>query len=185
GMGREEEYDNQGHVPEETMANEGRAGQAGAEEERAGQGGADEGRVGQVGVVEGRASEVGAAMPAAAAGGASGLFSSAQQLGGAVSAALLGTVFFGWVTSGHAFAAATTHTGPYAVGAFTLCALLLPRTAVSDALIGTDQLNRFPRRLSRGVGVHVDAGRAVDAHHGSIPAAGGCVSAGSSSTSVS
>jgi len=63
-------------------------------------------------------------------------------------------------------AAATTHTGPYAVGAFTLCALLsllLPRTAVSDAaLIGTDQLNRFPRRLSRGGGVHVHAGRAVD-----------------------
>jgi len=44
-----------------------------------------------------------------------------------------------------------------------LCALLLPRTAVSDAaLIGTDQLNRFPRRLSRGAGVHVHAGRAVD-----------------------
>jgi len=57
----------------------------------------------------------------------------------------------------------TTHTGPYAAGAFTLCALLLPRTAVSDAaLIGTDQLNRFPRRLSRGAGVHVHASRAVD-----------------------
>src|SRR5215467_9745938 len=39
------------------MANEGRAGQAGAEEERASQGGAVEGRAGQVGVVEERASE--------------------------------------------------------------------------------------------------------------------------------
>jgi EmrB/QacA subfamily drug resistance transporter len=83
-----------------------------------------------------------AAVPAEAAGGASGLFNTAQQLGGTVGVALLGTVFFGWVTSGHTFAAATTHTGPYAVGAFMLCALLsllLPRTAVSDAaLIGTD-----------------------------------------------
>jgi hypothetical protein len=113
------------------MANEGRAGQAGAEEDRAG----------QVGAVEGRAGEAGAAVPAEAAGGASGLFSTAQQLGGAVGVALLGTVFLGWVTSGHTFAAATTRTGPYAVGAFMLCALLsllLPRTAVSDAaLIGT------------------------------------------------
>src|SRR5262249_3193986 len=65
-----------------------------------------------------------AAVPAETAGGASGLFSTAQQLGGAVGAALLGTVFFGWVASGHTFAAATTHTGPYAVGAFMLCALL-------------------------------------------------------------
>src|SRR5215472_4507616 len=83
-----------------------------------------------------------AAVPAETAGGASGLFSTAQQLGGAVGAALLGTVFFDWVASGHTFAAATTHTGPYAAGAFMLCALLsllLPRTAASDAaLIGTD-----------------------------------------------
>ena len=124
------------------MANERRAGRASAEEERTGQAGADEDRAAQVGVGEGRASEVGAAVPAAAAGGASGLFSSAQQLGGAAGVAPLGTVFFGWVTSGHTFAAATTHTGPYAVGAFMVCALLsllLPRTAVSDAaLIGSD-----------------------------------------------
>jgi hypothetical protein len=87
-----------------------------------------------------------AAVPAEAAGGASGLFSTAQQLGGAVGAALLGTVFFGWVTSGNTFAAATTHTGPYAAGAFMLCALLsllLPRTTVSDsALIGSDDASR-------------------------------------------
>jgi hypothetical protein len=82
-----------------------------------------------------------AAVPAEAAGGASGLFSTAQQLGGAIGVALLGTIFFGWVTSGHSFAAAMSQSAPYAIGAFALCAvlsLLLPRTAVSEeALIGT------------------------------------------------
>jgi MFS family permease len=83
-----------------------------------------------------------AAVPADAAGGASGLFSTAQQLGGAVGVALLGTIFFGAVTGGHTFAAAMRHTAPYAVGAFALCAalaLLLPHTAVSEeALISAD-----------------------------------------------
>jgi EmrB/QacA subfamily drug resistance transporter len=83
-----------------------------------------------------------AAVPAEAAGGASGLFSTAQQLGGAIGVALLGTIFFGWVTSGHTFAAAMSRSAPYAVGAFALCAalsLLLPRTAVSEeALITAD-----------------------------------------------
>jgi EmrB/QacA subfamily drug resistance transporter len=84
-----------------------------------------------------------AAVPAEAAGGASGLFSTAQQLGGAVGVALLGTIFFGWVTSGHTFADAMSRSAPYAVGAFALCAvlaLLLPRTAVSEqALIGDNE----------------------------------------------
>jgi EmrB/QacA subfamily drug resistance transporter len=79
-----------------------------------------------------------AAVPVEAAGGASGLFSTAQQLGGAVGVALLGTVFFGYL-NGHSFEASMAHTAPYAIGAFALCAvlaLLLPRTAVSeDALI--------------------------------------------------
>ena len=79
-----------------------------------------------------------AAVPVEAAGGASGLFSTAQQLGGAVGVALFGTVFFGYL-SGHSFEASMVHTAPYAMGAFALCAvlaLLLPRTAVSeDALI--------------------------------------------------
>jgi EmrB/QacA subfamily drug resistance transporter len=79
-----------------------------------------------------------AAVPVQAAGGASGLFSTAQQLGGAVGVALFGTVFFGYL-SGHSFEASMVHTAPYAMGAFALCAvlaLLLPRTAVSeDALI--------------------------------------------------
>jgi EmrB/QacA subfamily drug resistance transporter len=79
-----------------------------------------------------------AAVPVEAAGGASGLFSTAQQLGGAVGVALFGTVFFGYL-SGHSFEASIVHTAPYAMGAFALCAvlsMLLPRTAVSeDALI--------------------------------------------------
>jgi EmrB/QacA subfamily drug resistance transporter len=75
-----------------------------------------------------------AAVPVEVAGGASGLFSTAQQLGGALGVALFGTVFFGYL-SGHTFEAALVHTAPYAMGAFALCAvlsLLLPRTAVSD-----------------------------------------------------
>jgi hypothetical protein len=82
-------------------------------------------------------------VPAEAAGGASGLFSTAQQLGGAVGVALLGTIFFGWVTSGHTFANAMSRSAPYASGAFALCAvlaLLLPRMAVSEqALIGDNE----------------------------------------------
>jgi len=84
-----------------------------------------------------------AAVPIDAAGGASGLFSTAQQLGGAIGVALLGTIFFGWVTSGHSFAAAMTRGAPYAIGAFALCAvlsLLLPRAAVTeDVLLGVGE----------------------------------------------
>ena len=75
-----------------------------------------------------------AAVPVEVAGGASGLFSTAQQLGGALGVALLGTVFFGYL-NGHSFQAALVHTAPYAMGAFALCAvlsMLLPRTAVSE-----------------------------------------------------
>jgi EmrB/QacA subfamily drug resistance transporter len=75
-----------------------------------------------------------AAVPAEVAGGASGLFSTAQQLGGALGVALLGTVFFGSL-NGHSFEAALVHTAPWAMGAFALCgvlSLLLPRTAVSE-----------------------------------------------------
>jgi MFS family permease len=75
-----------------------------------------------------------AAVPVEVAGGASGLFSTAQQLGGALGVALLGTVFFGYL-NGHSFQAALVHTTPYAMGAFALCAvlsMLLPRTAVSE-----------------------------------------------------
>jgi len=75
-----------------------------------------------------------AAVPAEVAGGASGLFSTAQQLGGALGVALLGTIFFGYLGA-HSFEAALVHTAPYAMGAFALCgvlSLLLPRTAVSE-----------------------------------------------------
>ena len=68
-------------------------------------------------------------------GGTSGLFSTTQQLGGALSVALLGTVFFGYLGGGHSFQAAIVHTAPYAMGAFAPCAvlsLLLPRTAVPE-----------------------------------------------------
>jgi MFS family permease len=84
-----------------------------------------------------------AAAPAEAAGGASGLFSTAQQLGGALGVALLGTALFGSLASGHSFAAAITHTAPYAIGAFALCgvlSLLLPRTALAEeAVVGGDE----------------------------------------------
>jgi MFS family permease len=88
-----------------------------------------------------------AAVPAEAAGGASGLFSTAQQLGGAIGVAVLGTIFFGWVTSGHTFAAAMTRGAPYAIGAFALCAalsLLLPRTAVADSVLIGDEPEEQP-----------------------------------------
>jgi EmrB/QacA subfamily drug resistance transporter len=76
-----------------------------------------------------------AAVAVEVAGGASGVFSTAQQLGGAVGVALFGTVFFGYLDGGHSFEAALVHTAPYAMGAFALCgllAMLLPRTAVDE-----------------------------------------------------
>ena len=75
-----------------------------------------------------------AAVPAEAAGGASGLFSTAQQLGGAIGVAVAGTVFFGDLGR-HSFLAAFVHTAPYTAGALLICAILsltLPRTAVAD-----------------------------------------------------
>ncbi len=89
------------------------------------------------------ASVVLAAVPAEAAGGASGLFATSQQLGGAIGVALFGSIFFGWVSSGHTFAASMTRGAPFAIGAFALCALLsllLPHSAVSEgAMLGTDE----------------------------------------------
>ena len=75
-----------------------------------------------------------AAVPVEVAGGASGLFGTAQQLGGALGVAVFGTVFFGYL-NGHSFEAAIVHTTPYAMGAFALCAvlsMLLPRMAVAE-----------------------------------------------------
>ncbi|HEX4790957.1 MAG TPA: MFS transporter [Actinospica sp.] len=72
------------------------------------------------------------AVPAELAGGASGLFSTAQQFGGALGVAVIGNVFFAHADRG--LTNGVTHAGPWAVGAFALCALLclaLPRTAVA------------------------------------------------------
>lgn len=85
------------------------------------------------------------AVPGDIAGGASGIFSTAQQFGGALGAAVIGTVFFGHVPSGPGsgeHGPVGTATGltdalgaamPWVVAAFALCALLcpaLPRRAV-------------------------------------------------------
>ncbi|MCW2953636.1 MAG: putative transrane efflux protein [Conexibacter sp.] len=73
------------------------------------------------------------AIPADEAGEASGVFSTAQQLGGALGVALVGSLFFGYV--GHGSTAAFTHAAPFAAAGFVACALLslgLPRTAVTE-----------------------------------------------------
>jgi EmrB/QacA subfamily drug resistance transporter len=75
-----------------------------------------------------------AAVPADAAGGASGLFTTAQQLGGAIGVAVIGTVFFDYLAS-HSFTAALTHSTPYAAAAFVASgalSLVLPRTAIDE-----------------------------------------------------
>jgi MFS family permease len=75
-----------------------------------------------------------AAVPHGIAGGAGGIFSTAQQLGGALGVAVVGTVFFGQLES-HSFNDAFEHTAPVVIGLFLAAALLalaLPRTAVSE-----------------------------------------------------
>jgi MFS family permease len=75
-----------------------------------------------------------AAVPSEAAGGASGLFTTVQQVGGAIGVAVIGTVFFDYL-SGHSFLAAFTHSAPLVICAFLISAalsLVLPRTAVAD-----------------------------------------------------
>ena len=76
-----------------------------------------------------------AAVPTEEGGEASGVFSTAQQLGGALGVAIIGTIFFDRL-AGHGFTAAFTHAAPFAAGGYVLCALLsllLPRTAVEEA----------------------------------------------------
>jgi EmrB/QacA subfamily drug resistance transporter len=75
-----------------------------------------------------------AAVPTEAAGGASGLFSTAQQFGGAVGVAVIGTVFFAQLES-DTFTDAFTYALPIVAGLFVVAALLalvLPRTAVEE-----------------------------------------------------
>jgi MFS family permease len=76
-----------------------------------------------------------AAVPGELAGGASGVFSTAQQIGGAIGVAVAGSVFFPRVAAA-GFTAAFEFAVPLAIAAFAGCALLslaLPRTAVPDA----------------------------------------------------
>jgi EmrB/QacA subfamily drug resistance transporter len=75
-----------------------------------------------------------AAVPHEVAGGAGGIFSTAQQLGGALGVALVGTVFFGELEA-HSFTDAFEHSAPVVIGLFLAAAVLslaLPRTAVSE-----------------------------------------------------
>jgi MFS family permease len=86
------------------------------------------------------------AVPAELAGSASGLFSTAQQLGGALGVALLTSVFFARLPE-HGFTSAFAKATPYAVGGYLLCAglcLLLPKTAVAEdpSLVQEDEAVR-------------------------------------------
>ncbi|MFI6940909.1 MFS transporter [Streptomyces sp. NPDC050418] len=72
------------------------------------------------------------AVPADLAGGASGIFSTAQQFGGALGAALIGSVFFGHAADG--LTDALSSAMPWVVAGFVLSALLclgLPRKAIA------------------------------------------------------
>ncbi|MGW1891927.1 MFS transporter [Streptomyces sp. NPDC002004] len=72
------------------------------------------------------------AVPGSLAGGASGIFSTAQQFGGALGAAIIGTVYFQNLDGGPTHALATAM--PWVTAGFVLCACLctaLPRTAVA------------------------------------------------------
>jgi hypothetical protein len=75
-----------------------------------------------------------AAVPTDAAGGAGGQFTTAQQLGGALGVAVVGTVFFSDL-DGRSFTDSFTDALPIVVGLFLLAAVLalaLPRTAVAE-----------------------------------------------------
>ncbi|MGW1749696.1 MFS transporter [Streptomyces sp. NPDC002092] len=72
------------------------------------------------------------AVPAELAGGASGIFSTAQQFGGALGAATVGTVFFDH--AGNGLTDALTAAMPWVTAVFVVCAALcaaLPRRAVT------------------------------------------------------
>jgi hypothetical protein len=70
----------------------------------------------------------------------SGLFTTAQQLGGAIGVAAVGTVFFSYL-DGHTFLASFQHSAPYVMAAFVasgLLALILPRIAVGEEELVAD-----------------------------------------------
>ena len=75
-----------------------------------------------------------AAVPHGVAGGAGGIFSTAQQLGGALGVAVVGTVFFTRLES-HSYTDSFERSAPVVIGLFLaagLLSLVLPRTAVSE-----------------------------------------------------
>jgi EmrB/QacA subfamily drug resistance transporter len=75
-----------------------------------------------------------AAVPAAVAGGAGGLFSTAQQLGGAVGVAVVGSVFFSQLGR-HSFTSSFEHGGIIVVALFLMAgalSLALPRHAIGE-----------------------------------------------------
>ncbi|MEU7858460.1 MFS transporter [Nonomuraea sp. NPDC049141] len=62
------------------------------------------------------------AVPEHLAGGASGIFSTAQQFGGALGVAIIGNLFFTHASRG--LTGAITHAAPWAIGTFLICAVL-------------------------------------------------------------
>jgi EmrB/QacA subfamily drug resistance transporter len=75
-----------------------------------------------------------AAVPQEVAGGAGGIFSTAQQLGGALGVAVVGTVFFNGL-EGQSFTASFERAAPVVIALFLvagLLALVLPRTALGE-----------------------------------------------------
>ena len=75
-----------------------------------------------------------AAVPREVAGGAGGVFSTAQQLGGALGVAVVGAIFFARVGHGE-FTDAFEHAAPVVIGLFAAAAglsVLLPRTAIAE-----------------------------------------------------
>ena len=78
-----------------------------------------------------------AAAPHQAAGGAGGMFSTAQQLGGALGVAIVGSVFFTHL-DGHSYTASFEYSAPMVIGLFLVAAVLslaLPRTAVGEEAV--------------------------------------------------
>lgn len=72
------------------------------------------------------------AVPVQLAGGASGIFSTAQQFGGALGVAIIGNVFFTHADAG--MHQAINRAAPWAIGTYALCAALclaLPRTKLT------------------------------------------------------
>ncbi len=75
-----------------------------------------------------------AAVPHEVAGGAGGVFSTSQQLGGAIGVAVMGTVFFSQLES-HPFTDAFKHAALVVIGMFLIAAVLslaLPQTALGE-----------------------------------------------------